>query len=148
MYEYYTRQSLPTREYRLKLGTALCVFNSNNGFIIENIIGTDSSMDWYTLIDKESGKLKRAIADTITKKSGSSKVADLFNDVVNMRNRIIHSFRVTSGNGEQVLATKTLKKDGDIQFIITEGYLDDFIEKNNQLSNMLNEYRDENQKSV
>ena len=37
MYEPYTRQSLPSKEYRELLGSALCVFSSNNGFIIENI---------------------------------------------------------------------------------------------------------------
>lgn len=45
MYENYTRQSLPTKEYRELVGTALCVFNSNNGFIIENLIKTDNSYD-------------------------------------------------------------------------------------------------------
>ena len=33
MYENYTRQSLPTKEYRELLGSAICVFNSNNSFI-------------------------------------------------------------------------------------------------------------------
>lgn len=33
MYEPYTRQSLPSKEYRELLGSALCVFSSNNGFI-------------------------------------------------------------------------------------------------------------------
>ena len=35
MYENYTRQSLPSKEYRELLGSAICVFNSNNSFIIE-----------------------------------------------------------------------------------------------------------------
>ena len=47
MYENYSRQSLPTKEYRELLGSALCVFSSNNGFIIENIINTDDSFNWY-----------------------------------------------------------------------------------------------------
>lgn len=38
MYEAYTRQSLPSKKYRELLGSALCVFNSNNSFMIENII--------------------------------------------------------------------------------------------------------------
>lgn len=49
----YSRQSLPSKQYRLLLGTALSVFSSNNGFIIENILNTDSSYSWYELIDKE-----------------------------------------------------------------------------------------------
>ena len=59
MYEPYTRQSLPSKEYRELLGSALCVFSSNNGFIIENIIHTSNAYDWYNLIDLESGKLKK-----------------------------------------------------------------------------------------
>lgn len=74
MYENYTRQSLPDREYRELLGTALCVFNSNNEFIIENIVSTDLSCNWYDLIDKESGSLKQDIFDTITQSSGNSDI--------------------------------------------------------------------------
>ncbi len=35
MYESYSKQALPSKEYRELLGTALCVFNSNNNFVIE-----------------------------------------------------------------------------------------------------------------
>ena len=63
MYENYTRQSLPTKEYRELLGSALCLFSSNNGFIIENIIKTNDSFNWYELIDKESGLLKKIISE-------------------------------------------------------------------------------------
>lgn len=38
MYEKYSRQALPEKQYRELLGSALCVFNSNNSFIIENIL--------------------------------------------------------------------------------------------------------------
>ena len=38
MYEKYSRQALPEKDYRELLGTAICVFNSNNAFVIENII--------------------------------------------------------------------------------------------------------------
>ena len=44
MYERYTRQSLPSKNYRELIGTALCVFNSNNGFIIENILRVDTNV--------------------------------------------------------------------------------------------------------
>ena len=134
MYENYTRQSLPTKEYRELLGSALCVFSSNNGFIIENIIKTNDSFNWYELIDKESGLLKKIISETISNKCGNTEIEDLFLEIVNMRNRIIHGFRITSKSGEQVLATKTRKKDGNIQFEITDEYLMDFIKKNEKLS--------------
>lgn len=42
MYEEYSKQALPSKKYRELLGSALCVFNSNNSFIIENILRVDS----------------------------------------------------------------------------------------------------------
>ena len=141
VYESYTRQSLPAKEYRELLGTALCVFNSNNGFIIENIIRTNTSFDWYELIDKESGLLRTIISETISKGCDTTEIEDLFLKIVSMRNRIIHSFRITSNSGEQVLATKSRKKEGNIQFEITEEYLMDFIKKNEMLSDLLHQYR-------
>ena len=129
------KQSLPSKSYRLLLGTALSVFSSNNGFIIENILHTDSSYSWYELIDKESGRLMKHIKKTIA----NPAIAKKFGEIVEMRNRIIHGFRVTSLDGEQVIATK-VKSTGE-QFIITEKYLIDFIKKNEELSDMLHDYR-------
>lgn len=142
MYEDYTQQALPDREYRLLLGTALCVFASNNGFIIENILRIDNdSYNWYELIDLESGKLKDKIEKTITMKSGNTIIQELFLEIVNMRNRIIHGFRITNEKGEQSIATKTRIKDGNEQFEITAEFLKDFISKNNRLSNLLHGFR-------
>ena len=72
MYESYTRQSLPTKQYRELLGSAICVFNSNNAFIIENILKCDDldKYDWYHLIDLESGHLKGSVHEVITSKCG------------------------------------------------------------------------------
>lgn len=141
MYENYTKQSLPEKEYRELLGSALCVFSSNNGFIIENIVKTDNAYDWYELIDRESGLLREFISKTISAKCKGTEIEDLFLEIVNMRNRIIHGYRITSDNGEQVLAAKTRKKDGNIQFEITAEYLLEFINKNDKLNNLLYEYR-------
>lgn len=140
MYESYTRQALPSKEYRELLGSAVCVFNSNNAFVIENILHTDSvNFNWYRLIDKKSGQLVDDIKRTITNVAGVD-IEDLFSELVEMRNRIIHSFQVTY-EGEQVLATKTKVNKGNKQFIITEEYLLDFIKKNERLSDLLNDYR-------
>jgi hypothetical protein len=141
MYENYTRQALPSKRYRELLGSALCVFNSNNAFVIENILRSDdnSQYDWYGLMDFESGRLATPIKNTITQKAGEA-VANLFDELVIMRNRIIHSFQITS-NDEQVLATKTRVKDGNHQFIITETYLLNFIKKNEDLSAALHHFR-------
>lgn len=140
MYESYTRQALPSKEYRELLGSAICVFNSNNAFVIENILHTNNDdFDWFSLIDKESGRLRVSIKATITEVAGD-EIEVLFAEVVEMRNRIIHSFQITY-NGEQILATKTKVADGNVQFKITEEYLRDFIKKNQLLSNLLYKYR-------
>ena len=111
MYESYTRQALPSKEYRELLGSAICVFNSNNAFVIENILHTNNDdFDWFSLIDKESGKLRASIKATITAVAGD-EIEVLFAEIVEMRNRIIHSFQITY-NGEQILATKTKVADG------------------------------------
>lgn len=139
MYENYTRQSLPTKEYRELLGSAICVFNSNNSFIIENILREDGGRNysWYDLIDKSSGQLKAAINDTITTKAGS-EIAQIFSDLHTKRNRIIHSFQITNDDKEQILATKDKQHN---QFVITKEYLLDFIKGNEVLSDKLYTFR-------
>lgn len=137
MYEKYSRQALPSKYYRELLGSAICVFNSNNQFIIENILRIDNSNhDWYSLIDKVSGDLSIPIKETITKNS-DTKITSLFSDLIAKRNRIIHSFQVTDNN-QQVLRTKNRKHE---QFNITEEYLLKFIEENEALSDMLHKIR-------
>lgn len=142
MYEDYSNQALPSRDYRELLGSALCVFNANNSFVIENIINNKEydTFNWHQLIDKESGQLKSEIEKTISKESDNN-IADLFSEIVEMRNRIIHSFQITDKSGKQVLATKSKVKDGNKQFVITQEYLLEFIKKNEILSNALHEFR-------
>ena len=134
-----TRISLPKDEYVYLLGMAISVFISNNGFIIESIINTDGAYSWYDLIDKESGRLKAPIAQTITKNAGA-EIAELFSDIVYRRNRIIHSFRCTSSKNEQILATKDRRTDK--QFDLEEEYLVEFIKLNDKLSDLLYKYRE------
>ena len=142
MYENYTRQSLPTKYYRELLGSAICVFNSNNSFIIENILRFDDSAayNWYELIDKTSGNLANDVKKVISEKFGND-IEVLFDELVTTRNRIVHSYRITNSIGEQVLATKEKIKDGNRQFEITESFLLDFISKNEKLSDMLHGIR-------
>lgn len=139
MYESYSRQALPSRKYRELLGSAICVFNSNNAFVIENILkrDIDNRYSWSELIDRTSGDLAEPIKETITQKS-NTKVTNAFMDIVTMRNRIVHSYQITDRNGQQMLATKS--KNGD-RFIITEEYLYDFIKKNENLSSLLHDFR-------
>jgi len=137
MYEEYSRQALPSRRYREFLGSALCVFNSNNSFVIENILNNDNNYTWFNLIDMESGQLFKPIKETITKASDTN-IACLFEEIVTKRNRIIHSFQITDKDGEQRLATKDKKHK---QYVITEDYLLLFLGENEKLSSMLHSFR-------
>ena len=137
MYEEYSRQALPAKKYRELLGSAICVFNSNNQFIIENILRIDNSnYNWYELIDKTSGELSEPIKETITKNS-DTKITSLFSELISKRNRIVHSFQITENN-EQILRTKNRKHE---QYTITEEYLLEFIQNNESLSSMLHNFR-------
>ncbi|MBE9908835.1 selenium binding protein [Enterococcus casseliflavus] len=137
MYESYSRQALPSTKYRELLGSALCVFNSNNAFIIENILNHDvGNYSWHYLIDRTSGKLSGPIQETITRVS-DTKIAEKFNDLIEVRNRIIHGFQVTH-QGEQILATKDRSNK---QYIITEEYLLGFIKDNEELTDLLHSFR-------
>ncbi len=132
MYEKYSRQALPTKKYRELLGSALCVFNANNSFIIENILHIDKEKyNWYKLIDKTSGNLKNAVKGAI--KEYDSDICLLFDDLIEKRNRIVHSFQITYHN-EQILATKDKENK---QYIISEEFLLSFIRDNEMLCDRL-----------
>lgn len=136
-----TRISLPKEMYLLLLGTSISVFSSNYSFLIENILRNDmeQSFNWHDLVDENRmKKIYKAINDTITPIKGSS-IVDIFKEIIVMRNRIIHSFRITSKSGEQILATKD--PDNQKQFEISEHYLKVFIQLNNKLSELLHELR-------
>lgn len=98
---------------------------------------TYNSYDWYDLIDRTSGELSFPIKGTITRKSGTA-ILRLFNEIISKRNRIIHGFQITDKDGEQRLATKDKS---NIQFVITEMYLLEFIKLNEQLSGELYKFR-------
>ena len=137
MYEEYSKQALPSKKYRELLGSAICVFNSNSQFIIENILRIDNSnYNWYELIDKTSGELSEPIKETITKKS-DTRIAILFSELVLKRNRIIHSFQITE-NDDQILRTKNKRHE---QYNITEEFLLEFIKDNEILSSTLHKFR-------
>lgn len=53
-------------------------------------------------MDKNSGELRRYVYDHIK----DEEIFTLFSEIVKKRNRIVHSFRITSQKGEQILATK------------------------------------------
>ncbi|MDN6751087.1 MAG: selenium binding protein [Staphylococcus equorum] len=147
MHENYSRQALPSKKYRELLGSAICVFNSNNSFIIENILANDelNEYNWHELIDCTSGELSRPLKRTITKNSNTN-ITKKFEELFQIRNRIVHSFQVTapadSGLSDdvdnQILATKY--KNGEQEYI-TINFLYQFIKKNEELSNELHKFR-------
>jgi len=147
LYEKYSRQALPSRKYRELLGSAICVFNSNNSFIIENILNHDETNEynWHQLIDNTSGQLQEPVKNTITKNSNTG-IAKKFNEIIEIRNRIMHSFQVTASAesnisddiDNQILATKYLNGE---QAYITYEFLYDFIKKNDALSSELHKFR-------
>ncbi|KKL73290.1 hypothetical protein LCGC14_2076380 [marine sediment metagenome] len=144
MYEGYSRQALPSKKYRELLGSAVCVFNSNNAFIIENILKNDQANEysWHELIDHTSGQLSTAVKNTITRQSNTD-IAKSFNEIIEIRNRIMHSFQVTSYEKSddvdgQILSTKY--KNGK-QEVITIEFLLDFIRKNESLAIKLHDFR-------
>ena len=78
--------------------------------------------------------------DILLKECGE-EIEALFAELINQRNRIVHSYRITNKQNEQVLATKTRAVEGNKQFEITEEYLLEFIKLNDKLSQMLHKIR-------
>ncbi|MDT2620905.1 selenium binding protein [Lactococcus petauri] len=146
MYNDLTLQALPKQEYIELLGVSLYVFNSNNSFIIENILINQEDLNWYTLIDFTSGKIIEPAEKTILKKTKETdneelgmKIINLFKELISKRNRIIHAFCITDQDSrEQLLATKDKN---NIQYPITIEYLQEFIKQNSILSSLLHEFR-------
>lgn len=144
MYEKYTRQSLPNDDYRELLGSAISVFNSNNAFIIENILKISGDQhNWWELNDRTSGNILHKVMKEQYSDVIPENIISLFLELVEQRDRIIHSFLITgpepNPDQEQLLATK-VKGSGE-QFIITREYLLNFINKNQTLSDLLYDFR-------
>ena len=140
MFEELTRQSLPTPEYRELVGMAVCVFNANNAFIIENIVRESKNVSlWYTLVDSNSRDLCRWIRKYLPDEFFD--ITELFDEIVTQRNRIVHSFQYTTGDGQQELMTKEKIQEGNKQFPINEEYLKEFIRLNNRLNQRLDDFR-------
>ena len=140
MYESYTKQALPSREYRELLGTAICVFNSNNNFVVENILRLDDEerYNWRELIDKYSSNLQEILQNKLGK--DGTEIIPLFKKIIQSRNRIVHSYHITEGD-EQILATKDREEKGSKQYTITKDHLLDFIHMNDELSSLLHDLR-------
>lgn len=144
----YSNQPVSDPEYMTLLGTALYVFNANNAFIIENMLNISDYRDWWYLIDQESGTINSMIQGKHYSSTfnGHDEILYLFHDLVLRRNRIIHSFPITSYKESddpdgQILRTKEKIKNGNNQFTITKNFLLNFIKDNDKLSQLLNDLR-------
>lgn len=154
MYSKYSNQAVSDQEYMTLLGTALYVFNSNNSFIVENMLNISNYCDWWHLIDQESGIIDSMIQGKHYSYAfkGHDEILQLFHDLVLRRNRIIHSFPITSYKESddpdgQILRTKAKVKSGNDQFTITKAFLLRFIKDNDKLSHLLDALRDDLSKS-
>ena len=144
----YSNQPVSDPEYMTLLGTTLYVFNANNAFIIENMLNISDYRDWWYLIDQESGTINSMIQGKHYSSAfnGHDEILYLFHDLVLRRNRIIHSFPITSYKESddpdgQILRTKEKIKNGNNQFTITKNFLLNFIKDNDKLSQLLNDLR-------
>lgn len=147
MYENYSIQSLPERDYRELLGSALCVFNANNAFIIENILKIENDQhDWWELMDQTSGILLRKVIIKQYSDKIPKDIIDLFDSLVKQRNRIIHSSQVTGPKPKEEQLLYTRARITGQQFFITREYLLRFIKENEELSTRLYALRDQLEK--
>lgn len=144
----YSNQPVSDPEYMTLLGTALYVFNANNAFIIENMLNVSDFQDWWHLVDQQSGNIESMIHGRHYSLAFNEhdEIPHLFHDLVLRRNRIIHSFPVTSHKESddpdgQILRTKEKIEAGNNQFTITKDFLLKFIKDNDKLSQLLNDLR-------
>lgn len=81
----------------------MCTLNSSNLFIIENILKIDSkNYNKLDLINKTFKNLLSVIDEIITSVTQNDKISIIFNELVNIRNKIVHSFQITDENGNQL----------------------------------------------
>lgn len=75
------------------------------------------------MIEYISGQLKPTAEKILSEKIGNDDIFNLFSDLINRRNRIVHSYQITAEDGPQILATKEKIFDGNKRFMITEKYI-------------------------
>ncbi|WP_240516046.1 hypothetical protein [Candidatus Izimaplasma sp. ZiA1] len=100
---------------------------------------TQQLYNWHDLVDvNRMKKIYSAVQKTIPQEH-VEEIIELLREIINLRNRIVHSFRITSSTNEQILATKN--PDTQQQYEINEEFLKAFIDFNNQLSDRLHDLR-------
>lgn len=132
----YSNKPLPDASYLRLLGKALYIFNNSNSYIIEKILHCEpDKYSWAELIDRNSGNLSYPIKHTIAR-GANEKIATKFEELVDVRNRIAHSFQIRDKEtGKPILAARNHKTGR--QSILTVEYLERFIRKNEEFVKML-----------
>lgn len=128
-----TRQPLTDDGYLHLLGICQWVFNSNTHFIIEMIDKEhhgNSVESWYELADLTAGRLKD-YKDLVIGVLPYA-VYDLFDELVTMRNAIMHSFPTGESPDGYYVAYYKDKRTNE-QIAIDKEYLKEFIKKNETL---------------
>ncbi|MCL2555527.1 MAG: selenium binding protein [Firmicutes bacterium] len=142
-----TRIPLPENDEYLKLlGVALYMFNYNNSSIIEAILSNDTNgnHNWYDLIDVTSGKMRqpaeKAIIQNANSKELAKQILTMHEELIRMRNRIIHSYPtgVSDEYSSGLLYTKDKEHN---QYVVGKEYLEDFIKKNDEFAELLSKFR-------
>lgn len=136
-----TRQSTSDDEFLYLLGLSQWVFNSNCHFIIELIDKehhNNSDEHWFRLIDLTAGQLlnyKNIIINVL-----GINIYNLFSEVVDNRNTIIHSVPTGEKIDDYVIPIyRNISKKKYIK--IDKTYLTNFIKKNQKLSDELYKFR-------
>lgn len=134
----YKNKPLPSREYLQTLGKALYIFNNSNSYVIEMILHCEpDEYTWADLIDRNSGNLRYPIKQMIAK-GVNGIIAEKFEELVEVRNRIAHSFQIRDKvTGKPILAARNHKTGR--QTTLTMKYLEKFIEDNIAFAKMLDE---------
>ena len=137
-----TRQSLTDSDLLILLGISQWVFNSNCHFVIEMIDKEhhgNSDVSWFEFLSLTAGQINNNYADIINTVLGV-EISELFHDLINRRNKIMHSFP-TGEKPDGYPIPMYRKSINDPYISIDKKYLEQFIADNSELSSKINEKR-------
>ena len=146
-----TRLALPTDDtYLYRLGVALYGFASINSFMTEIICHIDKSQNRTSILEYETSGTILSIFKKVLKKIKVNEkypeihdiilqTANVFENLNEQRNDIIHPYPITNDKKEQILHRRK-DKEGKY-FEVNNAFLDQFISKLDNVSNSLYEIR-------
>lgn len=145
---------LPKLDYTALVGASVYYFDRCQSFIVELLVHQPTiGLEWRNLTDKTAGQLCPIVEKHLDDKSYiDPKLHDVFSDLSEQRDRIVHGYPVTdTETGEQRLHTKNKEKtkneqdwekpDAGKQYPITHEYMLDFIKQVADLTYRLDDVR-------